>query len=117
VDRSQNQVDTIRRQLRHVEARREALCEVLAGYEKLAKLDRARRDTKPKGSISLRGAVLQVIKDASSAIKPADIWVRAKQLGAASAAKDPVAICDLMAYQLSKSRPLKKTSEGWSYTE
>lgn len=108
--------DRIRRELRDVEARREALREVLAGYEKLAKLDRARRDVRPKGSISLRSAVLKVVQEAGAAIKPAEIWIRAKKLGAASDAKHPVSVVDLMAHQLAKTKPLKKTSEGWLYT-
>jgi hypothetical protein len=57
-----------------------------------------------------------VIRDAGYAIKPADIWIRAQELGAASDAKNPTSVVDLTAHQLAKSRPLKKTSEGWLYT-
>jgi hypothetical protein len=61
---TRDQRDAIRRQLSHLEARRRALLELLNGYEKLAKLDRASRNVKPKGSVSLRSAVLRVIREA-----------------------------------------------------
>lgn len=73
-----------------------------------------------KGTISLRKAVLQVIREAhGSPVHLKEIRARALGMGASTDAKDPDRIMDLVAYNL-KSRsgqPLERVSpRSWRWT-
>jgi hypothetical protein len=114
------QIAEIERQLKDLDERRAVLLGLLEGYRRLGELDADRkgagRDTTPKGSISLRSAVLQVLRDAEGPLKPKEIWKRAQRLGAASAARNPASVSDLMVYQLQKANPnleLEKVDGAW----
>jgi hypothetical protein len=117
--RMSKQIAEIERQLKELDQRRKVLVGLLEGYRRLGELDANRkgpgRDTTSKGSLSLRSAVLRVLTDAGGEpLKPKEIWEKAQILGAASAAKNPVAVSDLMAYQLQATRPgLVKTDGAW----
>lgn len=66
----------------------------------LAKRSRGRRSSQ-KGDVSLRSAILQVLKDARGAqLHSKEILNRVRGLGADTKAKDPVGIIDLVAINL-----------------
>lgn len=118
--------------LEKIEERREALTSIVKGYESLLRLDGPPDPDPPqqtlplptpgpaKGSVSFRAAVQQVLREArGQPLHVKEIYKRAQSLGAASAAKDPVRITDLMIYSL-RSRnklPIEKTAPAtyrWS---
>lgn len=123
---------TLRQRLREVtndlnslDERREALTKLRSGYEALIRLDgppeiEATPDTlpldlptDPKGTISFRGAVRQVIRDArGTPLHVREVYHRAQMLGAITKAKDPVKITDLMIYSLIKREgaPIEKSA-------
>lgn len=73
--------------------------------------------SQPKGSRSMRGAVLQVLKDArGEPVHGKEILARAYQLGAKTDAKNPIGAVDLMAHSLKKSHPVEKVGPRvWRY--
>jgi hypothetical protein len=73
--------------------------------------------SQPKGSRSMRGAVLQVLKDArGEPVHGREILARAIALGAATDAKNPLGAVDLMAHSLKKSHPVEKVGPRvWRY--
>ena len=72
-----------------------------------------------KGSRSMRGAVLQVLKDArGEPVHGKEILARAYELGAKTDAKNPLGAVDLMAHSLMKSHPVEKVGPRvWRYRE
>lgn len=120
-------------ELADVDARREKLLAAHKGLEALLTLKSGSGDVvvtvptahlklsggpRPKGTRSLRGAVLQIVQDARGApLHSAEILKRARAMGAETAAKDPKAIIDLMLYSLKKSgKPVEKTApRTWRY--
>ena len=66
----------------------------------------------PKGKVSLRSTVLQVIRDArGQSLHTAEIYKRARAAGASTEAKNPPAIIDLVSYSLKKSgQPIEKSA-------
>ncbi|MEK7215203.1 MAG: hypothetical protein AAB289_06385 [Chloroflexota bacterium] len=74
--------------------------------------------TKPKGAISLRGAILQVLKEARGAeLHAKEIWVRVQGLGAMTTAKAPVNIVDLSCWSLQGDgvQKVKGQSRTWRW--
>lgn len=115
-------------ELQRVEARKDTLLAARKGLEALLDLvsstdavsqwqplfhlpaDPSRRPNQPKGTTSLRGAVLRVVKEAGGEpLHAMDIYRRAAMLGAATSSPNPIAIVDLMMYSLRKSAvPVEK---------
>ncbi|MGH2454837.1 MAG: hypothetical protein ACRDHD_01055 [Candidatus Limnocylindria bacterium] len=132
-----SEADTYREELRKVvsrlavvEAERDALLNLRAGYQSLLRLaERAENPTKaaapprvaataakraataaaakhtnqPKGEVSLQSTVLKIIRDAAGEPMHArEIWVRAQALGVVSDSKEPEKIVELLAYRAKK---------------
>ena len=123
-------LDELRSELEQIDTRRERVLEAYKGLEALLALQSggvnpplftmpsSNGDTKPKGKRSMRGAVLQVVKDAhGQALHSAEILKRARGLGANTQAKDPTAIIDLLMYAYKKEgQPVEKTQpRTWRY--
>jgi hypothetical protein len=72
---------------------------------------------KPVGSVSFRGAVLQILRDArGEPLNVREILPRALALGAATNAKNPLGAVDLMAHSLKRSHPVEKVGpRTWRY--
>lgn len=122
------QLDDVSRELDTLDERREVLLSLVRGFEGWLRLDGSRATTFPlpeppskpresltaqKGSVSVRSAVLQVIKDArGEPLHAREIARRMIALGAVTAAKDPPAIVDLVAGSLSKrdGLPIEKVA-------
>ena len=126
---------TLRQRLREatteysdLEARREALANIIKGYEQLIRLDGTPElpqaqpeaqtlplpiDGSAKGTVSFRSAVIRVLKDAhGEPLHIKEIYQRAVALGAVSGAKEPVRVTDLLIYSLIKrsQMPIDKTA-------
>lgn len=111
-----SQLLEVRKTLARNEEEHEILLSLLNGFEGWLRLHANGRSpqltlplettqarTAPRGEISLRSAVLQVLKEArGQPLHSKEILVRATALGAATTSKDPVAIVDLTAYSLQK---------------
>lgn len=112
-------------QLARNEEEHEVLVSLVRGYEGWLRLnpdpqpptqmialfepDRKNPGSQPKGSRSMRGAVLQVLKDArGETLHGREILARAIALGAATDAKNPLGAVDLMAHSLKRSHPVFK---------
>lgn len=113
------QLIEVQRALARNEQEHEVLTSLLKGYEGwlrlrgLEQLSFAVVPTRPssrvKGSISLRAAVLTVLKRArGEALHTKEILLRARALGAVTEAKRPEGVVDLMARNWSKTEPVKK---------
>jgi hypothetical protein len=76
---------------------------------------------RPIGSVSLRGVVPGIVKDAGGVpIHASEIMRRARAMGAESGAKEPESVIDLMLYMARKNRhlPIERTSKRtWRWTE
>ena len=118
-------------ELDQLEARRQAILTAQKGLEALLGL-RSKPEmqtelqlptpnpTKQKGTRSLRSAVKQVIQDArGSPLHSKEILKRARAMGASTAAKDPVAIIDLVMSSLRRDGgPVERTApRTWRWTE
>lgn len=123
---------TVRQRLREatnelngLEERRQALMSIIRGYEALVRLDGPPEieqmpvplaldlPSRGKGSISFRGAVRQVLRDArGEPLHVREIFHRTQGLGATTMAKDPVKITDLMIYSLinREHEPIRKVA-------
>jgi hypothetical protein len=118
------QVEAIERELTELEGRRKALNKLLKAYKELQGLvgeeqqQRIRSsNNQPRGNMSLRSAVLKVIEDSDEPLSAKEIWARAREMGAQTSAKHPVAVADLTAYQLRKSgKPIEKFEKRWRKT-
>lgn len=110
-----NTLDELRSELEQIDARRERVLEAYKGLEALLALQSGganpslftmpstNSDTKPKGKRSMRGAVMQVVKDAhGQPLHSKEILNRARALGANTSSKDPTAIIDLLMYAYKK---------------
>ena len=65
----------------------------------------------PLPAISYRSAVLRVLREAhGEPLHTKEIARRAEAVGGKSAAKDPIAITDLVIHNLAKSHPVTKTA-------
>jgi hypothetical protein len=116
------QVEAIERELVELEGRRRALRKLLKAYQQLQGLvgeeqhhQRTHsRNNEPRGTTSLRSAVLKVIEDSDEPLSAKEIWARVEEMGAQTSAKHPVAVVDLTAYQLRKSgKPIEKSEKRW----
>lgn len=76
------------------------------------------RSNAVRGTVSLRSAILGVLKESGQELSTEEIWQRARERGAVTAARHPKSVVDLTAYQLQKSgHPLEKTKRGtWKYS-
>lgn len=125
-----NTMDELRSELEQIDARRERVLEAYKGLEALLALQSGGSNpplfsmpssnnvTKPKGKRSMRGAVLQVVKDAhGQPLHSTEILKRARALDANTSAKDPTAIIDLLMYAYKKEgQPVEKTEpRTWRY--
>ena len=72
------------------------------------------RSNRPKGKISLRQAVREIVKGAlGEPIHAKEIWLRAQALGAISQAKNPVATIDLTAYSITGMKKVAPRTWAW----
>jgi hypothetical protein len=124
-------LDEVKEALKANEDEHEVLLALLRGYEgwlrlhgsngeaQLPLVEAKRSATAPKGAVSFRRAVLAVLKDAhGEPLHTREILRRAQMMGAATAAKQPDAITDLMCYSLKKQYPLVKTGpRTWRWAE
>jgi hypothetical protein len=115
----------VQQRLAVLDEEREVLLSLVRGYEGWLRLQgnsagpqltlgvtvQKKNPTAPKGTTSLRGAVLRAIKDAHGApLHSKEILRRIQALGAKTEARNPVAIIDLTAYSLANTdgQPIKK---------
>jgi hypothetical protein len=117
----------IRMRLDELDQEREVLLNLLNGYEGWLNLYTSRDGqqavlmeappvrprqprNRPKGSVSLRSAVLHVLREARGApLHTREILLRAQQLGARTTGKEPLGVTDLTAYSLNKTgQPIEK---------
>lgn len=120
----------IRRQLVEFEGRlvslddeRQALLDVVKGYKALLKAmsapDSVTREPFPQltlptrssavvGSISMRSAVPTVLERSAQPMHSRDVWEAVQRLGAATAAKDPIAVVDLVILGLHQRGKVEK---------
>jgi hypothetical protein len=102
-------------ELNQLDERREALTDLVRGYEKLIRLNGLppveNEQNNPtlslptpgrqKGTVSMRSAVQQVLREArGEPLHIREVYHRAQALGATSDAKNPVRITDLLIYTL-----------------
>lgn len=136
--KARRQLQDVKVALNKLDEEREFLVSLIHGYEGWLRLHgssngaatltvrpRAARQsgaarTAPKGSVSLRQAVLQIVREAQgSPVHIREILARALAMGAATNAQHPERIVDLVAYNL-KSRsnqPLERVSpRSWRWT-
>jgi hypothetical protein len=118
-------LESLKLELDGLEKRRQVLSKLIAAYEELVALatpqERRRRerstDNQPRGTVSLRSAVLEVLKAADGPLTTKEIWKRVHEKGAETTSKHPSSVVDLTTYQLKKSgHPVKKTAPAtWQY--
>ena len=117
-------LDAAKRDLASLEERRQALIGLIQNYETLLRLERngskngastppgtqrtlipaVRRQSTPKGTISLSAAIRQVLADAQGAgLRSDEILARALRLGAKTEAKNPRGAIELVCSALVKS--------------
>lgn len=135
---AREQLRELNEALKKVDEEREVLLSLVRGYEGWLRLHgnkgdtataplpvpapraKAKRSTATLGTISLRKAVLQVIREAhGSPVHIKEISARAQALGATTTAKDPFRIVDLVAYNLKtrSDQPLERVSpRSWRWT-
>ena len=116
-------LEEIRHRLNQLDEERDVLLNLLKGYEGWLRLKgatnghqpqlmpaRSADRFKPKGTISLRRAILKVIREAGGEpLHSSAILTRVHSLGAVTEAKDPQAVVDLTAYSLQKGgEPIEK---------
>jgi hypothetical protein len=124
-------LEEIRGALARNEEEHDVLLSLLKGYEGWLRLNpeasapqmslplaegRTPRPATP-GTISMRGAVLRVLREAhGEPLHSKEILRRVTALGAMSNAKNPLGMMDLLAYSLAKSHPMKKVGpRTWRY--
>jgi HB1, ASXL, restriction endonuclease HTH domain len=119
------QLENIQIELRELERRREVLGKLLANYQELSdittipEISTRSGNNQVRGSVSLRSAVLEVLKNAEGPLKTKEIWKRVAAMGAITHSKNPSSVVDLTLYQLRKSgQPTQKTAPAtWQYQE
>jgi hypothetical protein len=118
-------LESLKAELDGLEKRRQVLNKLIDAYKELDALatpqERRRRersmDNQVRGTVSLRSAVLDVLKAAEGPLKTAEIWKRVAAMGAITNSKNPSSVVDLTTYQLKKSgHPVEKTAPAtWRY--
>jgi len=114
-------LDEVREALKKNEEEREALLEILRGYEGWLRLRGSNGQLKlaeakvplaaRKGVVSFRSAVLAVLREAhGEPLHSKEILQRALSMGATTTAKSPQAITDLMCYSLKEVHPIEKVA-------
>jgi len=121
-DTVSKQLQEVQAELRRVEATRDVLTNLVKGYEGWLQLKEAgvqgsllpdavekavqKRSTEKRGVISVRGAILQVLKDAhGEPLHAAEIWKRAYNMGARTKVAEPKDLMDLNLISLRKRHP------------
>jgi len=121
------QLDEVRTALTRNEDEHEILVSLIRGYEGWLRLNpepaaqlalvlrpppkAGKGSSQQKGTVSFRSSVLRVLRDArGEPLHSREILARAQALGAVTEAKNPVGTADLMAYSLSRSQPLRRSS-------
>lgn len=117
-------METIRARLRQLDTERDVLGTLLKGYEGWLRVYinggtpsqlplQAMRST-IQGKMSIRRAVIQVLKDArGEPLHCKEIWRRAQEIGAKSKAKNPIAAIDFTGYTLPEIK--KVAPRTWKY--
>lgn len=119
----EEQLRIVQDALAHNQAERDVLESLIKGYKKWLSLNHISAlaqqagpspvvVTPPssalrvKGTISIREAVKQTLMEAAGeAVHARDLWAKAQEMGAITAAPDPVNITDLTAYSMAKRMP------------
>lgn len=113
------QLDQVKDRLSVLDAERDVLNTIRAGLEAWltlgdkGRVNGAKQPTlrlgdpkaptgKPVGSVSLRGQVLPILQAAGHPMTTAEIYASAQGRGAASGAKDPAGVVDLILYTMKK---------------
>ena len=131
--------DTIRGELDQVKAHLESneeekivLLDLLHGYEGWLRLYgkkngsgqvelplAAPRSTAPKGEVSMRGTIKEILRESrGEPLHSKEIWRRAQERGVKSSGKNPVGLIDLTAYTLMKTQPIERTApRTWRWME
>lgn len=75
-------------------------------------------DTTTKGTISMRAAIRQILREArGEPLHSKEIWRRAVEMGAKTAGENPLGLVDLSAFSLSKTEPIEKVGpRTWRWT-
>ena len=71
------------------------------------------KPTEPKGTISIRNAIIEVLKEAGRPMKSPEIWELAYQRGARTGSKRPEAIAALNAYGIPGVRKVGPRTFEW----
>lgn len=124
----------VENRLAHMDDERAALQEIAKGYRALLKALAPPDQTSPEpptfpklkavgsadggarggksstvvGTVSMRATVARVLQDARGPLHSRDIFERAHRLGAATTAKDPTSVVDLVVLDLSKKGLVEK---------
>lgn len=126
---AREQLRELNEQIKNLDDEREVLLSLVNGYNGWLRLhgeqppERPRklapRSNVPAGDVSLRSAVLTVLKEAhGSPVHVREILARITALGAVTNAKSPEKVLDLVAYNLKtrKGEPLERVSpRSWRY--
>jgi hypothetical protein len=115
-------MDELRTRLKKVEEERQVLLTLLQGYEGWLRLfangsarpPHPMLDMRPKGTISLRKAIRQIVQEARGIpVHAKEIWLRAHELGAMTGASDPVAAVDYTAYSIKGIKKVAPRTWRW----
>jgi len=115
----QKQLREIENRLAHIDDERTALQDIAKGFRALLKamsapdqpasepprfpqLPLPTKSSTVVGTTSMRSAVARVLQEARGPLHSRDVYERAHRLGAATTAKDPTSVVDLVILDLSK---------------
>lgn len=118
------QLAEFKERLSRIDDERQALQDIVKGYETLLRAMSGpdyRSDTlpnfpaKPKssapvGSVSMRSAVAQILREADSPLHSREILKRATAMGASTTAKFPTSVVDLVALDLTRKGSARKVA-------
>jgi len=126
-------LDEFKGQLARVEEEREYLISLVKGLEGWLRVHATKNGAlpqpslfevmrrKPKGTVSLRSAVMDVLKEArGEPLHVKEIWRRAGAKGAQTASKSPLGAIDLTCYSILKYHPTaleKVRPRTWRWKE
>lgn len=127
------QLEDYKRRLGGIDDERAALIEVVRSLESLLKavgrpdhvsegpltFPPARtKSSTPVGSVSMRSAVAQVMRDAKGPLHTREVMSRAQAMGASTNAKVPLSVVDLVLLNLAKNGKAERTApRTWRSTE
>lgn len=119
-----SQMEEVRDELNRLDAQRAALETILRGYETFLRATSANgvkhtrqlagRGGEPKGSISFRRGVIEVIRQArGEPLHAKIIWERMQEMGVESASKQPVGFIGLTARRVEEIEKLRPNTFRW----